>query len=530
MKRAAALWDDERVSYEPYPNQPGATPQGASNWQQQGSASWNFDGGAPQQPLGWRPPPKPGLFPLRPLTFGEIFSATFRLLRVNVAASFGGAFLIQLVTGLVTAVLPTIALIVGLNRISMAEVSDQDDLAISMTTWLLLALIPGIVMSLISSSLVQVIVAQVVAAGTLSRKLTLGEAFRTAWRRVWAVLGYVVVVAVASIIAMGILLLPIIIFFVILAQNDNPVVVLLLFGILLFFAGLALFFWVNTKLLVAVPSIVLEGYGPISAIARSWRLTNGYFWRTFGIWILVSLIVSVATQTISGILSFLFSFTSVLVPFGQTTTGQEGVVFGVAIGMALLSVLLSTVLQAISTVLLGGNAAIMYTDLRMRKEGLNIHLQQAAEDYNEGREPERDPWTAPDLGPAAPPAGYAPQQPFPQPAGEYGPAGYGQASYGPGQPGQQQPYQPYGQQQAGYGQQDASQQGFGQRAEFGQQSGQPYGGEPAVDAPTSPYASGGQQAWNSQQPSTGEQGGDGREPGTGAATDKTDGPEHPRPF
>jgi hypothetical protein len=331
---------------------------------------------------------------------------------------------------------------------------------------------------------------------------------------------------------MGILLLPIIIFFVILARSDNPVVVLLLVGILLFFAGLAFFFWVNTKLLVAVPSIVLEGYGPISAIARSWRLTNGYFWRTFGIWILVSLIVSVATQTISGIFSFLFSFTSVLVPFGQTTTGQEGVVIGVAIGMALLSVLLSTVLQAISTVLLGGNAAIMYTDLRMRKEGLNIHLQQAAEDYNEGREPERDPWTAPDLGPAAPPAGYAPQQPFPQPAGEYGPAGYGQASYGPGQPGQQQPYQPYqpyGQQQAGYGQ-----QGFGQQGDFGQQQSgqpyQPYGAAPAGDAPTSPYASGGGQAWNSQQPSSGEQGGDGSEPGTGAATDKTDGPEHPRSF
>lgn len=517
MKRAAPLWDDECVSYEPYPNQPGATPQSAGSWQQpQGSASWNFDGGAPQQPLGWRPPPKPGLFPLRPLSFGEIFSATFRLLRVNVAASFGGAFLIQLITGLVTAVLPTIALIIGINRISMAAVGDQDALALSMMTWLLLALLPGIVLSLISSSLVQVIVAQVVAAGTLSRKLTLGEAFRTAWGRVWAVLGYVVVVAVASILIMGILLLPIIFFIVILVQNDNPVVLLLLLGIFLVLAGMCFFFWVNTKLLVAVPSIVLEGYGPISAIARSWRLTNGYFWRTFGIWILVSLIVSVATQTISGIFSFFFSFTSVLVPFGQTTTGQEGVVIGVGIGMALLSVLLSTVLQAISTVLLGGNAAIMYTDLRMRKEGLNIHLQQAAEDYNEGREPGCDPWTAPDLGPAAPPAGYAPQQPYPQQ--NFGqPAGYGQAPYGQAQPGQQ----PYGQQT--YEQQGYAQPGYGQAQAGQERPYQPYGASPASDnPPSSPYASSG----------AGEQSGNDSGAGTdsGNGTDQANGPAQHRPF
>lgn len=498
MKRIRALWDDECVTYEQYPNQPGGTPQGAGSWQQPGSASWNYDDGAPQQPTGWRPPPKPGLFPLRPLTFGEIFSATFRLLRVNVAASFGGAFLIQLITGLVATVLPIVALIIGTNRIVMGSAADERELTFSMLTWMFIAFIPGLILSLIGSSLVQVIVAQVVAAGALSRKLTLGEAFRTAWRRVWAVLGYLVVVGIAAAIVMAIVFAPTIIFIVVLANNDNSLIFLLLLGILFVLGGIALFCWFTTKLLLAVPSIVLEGYGPISAIGRSWRLTNGYFWRTFGIWVLVSLIVSVATQTISGIFSFMFSFAGMLTPFGEGSTGQEGIAIGVAIAMALLSVVLSTVLQAISNVLVGGNAAIMYTDLRMRKEGLNIHLQQAAEDYSEGREPERDPWTAPDLGPVPTPDGPGAQAAYGQ---RYGQQPYGQAPYGQ-QPHGQQPYGQgnYGQQPSQFGQPGYGQQPYGQAdaqaaapqpyRPFPEQQQQSQQQQPAPQQPSSPYASG----------------------------------------
>lgn len=496
MKRVRPLWDDEAVTYEQYPNQPGGATQGAGGWQQPGSASWNYDGPAPEQPTGWRPPPKPGLFPLRPLTFGEIFSATFRLLRVNVAASFGGAFLIQLVTGLLAAVLPVVAVLIGANRISMASAADESELAISMLTWMLIAFIPGIVISLIGSSLVQVIVAQVVAAGALSRKLTLGEAFRNAWRRVWAVLGYVVLVGLGAAVVTGLLLLPIIIFFVVLSSQDNALVLLLLLGILLILGGVVLFCWISTKLLVAVPSIVLEGYGPIAAIRRSWRLTNGYFWRTFGIWILVSLIVSVATQTISGIFSFMFSFAGALTPLGDGATGQEGIFIAVAIAMMLLSVLLSTVLQAISNVLIGGNAAIMYTDLRMRKEGLNIHLQQAAEDYSEGREPEQDPWTAPDLGPVPTPDGPGAHLGYEQ---GYAQQPYGQAPYGQDAYGQQPGAAPYG--QNAYGQQQPPQP----YRPFPEQpsTAQPYGEQPSPAQPSSPYASG---ADTDPKPNDGEPG------------------------
>ncbi|MFD2759161.1 glycerophosphoryl diester phosphodiesterase membrane domain-containing protein [Gulosibacter faecalis] len=484
--------------------QPGYPPQGA--------ASWNYDtSGQGPQPTGWRPPPKPGLFPLRPLSFGDIFSATFRLLRVNVAASFGGAFLVQLVTGLLSAVLPIVALIVGSNRLAMTTSGQvANELGVAMFGWVMLAFIPGIIIALIGNALVQVIVAQVVAAGALGQSVTLGAAFKQAFSRIWSVLGYLLLVGLGATVITGVLALPII-FTVLGVINDNgtwPLLVLLI--LLVVFGGLALYFWLSTKLLLAVSAIVLEKLGPIAAIGRSWKLTKGYFWRTLGIWILVAFIVSLATQAISSVFSFIFSMFGVFVPFGDIATGQEAITIGAGITLTLMSVVLSTILAAISTVLVGGNATIMYTDLRMRKEGLNIHLQQAAEDVNEGREPSTDPWTAPDLGPVEPqqPAYVATPQyggqayPPQQPHGAYGQGDqgtFGQPQYG------QQPYaqQPYGQQQYGQpvdpnaqsGGYAAPQQGWGQpapSADAGQPTDAPSYEQPAA-TPYQPFPQDGQQ-------------------------------------
>jgi hypothetical protein len=48
----------------------------------------------PGPPAGWTPPPKPGLIPLRPLTFGTLLGASFQVLRRNPRPTFGFSLLV----------------------------------------------------------------------------------------------------------------------------------------------------------------------------------------------------------------------------------------------------------------------------------------------------------------------------------------------------------------------------------------------------------------------------------------------------
>src|SRR5699024_12700152 len=67
--------------------------------------------------------------------------------------------------------------------------------------------------------------------------------------------------------------------------------------------GIVLFAWVMIRIYFAMPIVVLERLGPGQALARSWRLTRGSWWRMFGIVLLTLVLVSVVTM----LLSFPFS-------------------------------------------------------------------------------------------------------------------------------------------------------------------------------------------------------------------------------
>lgn len=433
-----------------------------------GAASWNYEpSGAPQSAPpqnGWSPAPRVGLIPLRPLTFGEIFGSTFKLLRTNAGISIGAALVVQGIVAVVAAGLPIIVAVWAQNRISMASGRDAELLSAALPGWLLLSVIPGVILSLLGAALLQVIIVQVTAKGVLNRKARLGETLRTGWSRLWPILGYFGLALAAMVIVLLVFGL-LVGLGVWLGSGEQVLGVLLvvLVGVLLALGFLVAAIWVATKLTFAMPAIVLENKGPIAAIRRSWRLTSGYFWRTFGILLLLQLIVQAMSQVVGGVLGFIMGIVpSFLVPTGEVAEGQEGGLIALIIVLVILTVLLSVLISAIGQVLVTGNAAIMYTDLRMRKEGLNIHLQSAAEAYAEGREPAQDPWLAPDLGPlptpapsappAQPPAGY-PQPGYPGPSasgsapGPYAPGQYGQGQYAQGQygPGQRQ----YGQGQYG---------------------------------------------------------------------------------
>jgi hypothetical protein len=145
-------------------------------------------------------------------------------------------------------------------------------------------------------------------------------------------------------------------------------------GIVGFIALFIMTIWIIVRLIAAVPVVVLEGARPIEALRRSWLLVQGNWWRVFGINLLTALVIflvaaliQVPFTLVSGIIAghgTLFSLASTAAPT------LPALIIG-AIG----SIIATTCTRPVSA----GVSVLIYADLRMRKEGLDLVLQQAGQ-------------------------------------------------------------------------------------------------------------------------------------------------------
>lgn len=127
--------------------------------------------------------------------------------------------------------------------------------------------------------------------------------------------------------------------------------------------------WVEIRWAVAFPALLAERIGPVRAVGRSWNLVKGSWWRTVGILIVVSILVSI----IQSALAFLFGGIAALVP-GLSDDVRAAVVTVVA---ALVDAIVGAVTPIAVTML--------YLDLRVRKEG--VDLDQLARQTSPGTAP-----------------------------------------------------------------------------------------------------------------------------------------------
>ena len=114
--------------------------------------------------------------------------------------------------------------------------------------------------------------------------------------------------------------------------------------------------------------VVLEHTGPVKGLGRSWRLVRGSAWRVLGILLLTYLIVGVA----STILRLPFSLLAGLGTLAQTPTATALLA---SVAISSVGVIVAT---AVTRPVTTGVTVLLYTDLRMRREGLDITLQAAA--------------------------------------------------------------------------------------------------------------------------------------------------------
>ena len=329
-------------------------------------------------PGAWTPPPKPGLLPLRPLGFGTLLWAPFRTLRRNPAPTFGSGLVVQLVSVVATAAVFVPFLLVTIPRLERATETDADAILSGTVGGLLLLMLVPVAISVVVSAFLQGVMVIEVATGTLGERLGFAALWRRAAKRIWPLIGWTLLVAAALLVALALLFL-----IVLLAGSISPVGLAVGIGVaILLGLGLAVLgAWLGVKLALVPSVIVLEQAGIRAAMARSWRLTDGFYWRTFGTLILVAVILNVAANVVVQPVSLVGTLLAVIVD--PTGTGAA---ITITIISTVVTLILSLLIGSITAVVQAALVAVIYIDLRMRKEALDLELERHVEATGAGLE------------------------------------------------------------------------------------------------------------------------------------------------
>jgi len=311
--------------------------------------------------------------PLRPLALGDILNGAVTLARRNPAATFGLAAIVMTVYGVISTLVDGLtrsrlaAVQTTLNNSKTPTLQQVGDLYGNLLTALVPLLLVTVVLSLVLNAALTGMLSAVIGRGVLGRTTGLSAAWRAG--RIGAVLG-----ATLLLFLLGIgVLVPLVIVVVVLALlHLTPVAVLV--GVLGGIGAVVFEILLVVRLSLTLPAVVLERISPVDAIKRSWRLTNGSFWRLLGILLLTAIIVGIA----GAVLTTPFTLVGALIGHGSaglfsvgTTTSAAALVIG-GIG----TILATTVTRPISA----GVNVLLYVDLRMRREGLDLALRNVAQD------------------------------------------------------------------------------------------------------------------------------------------------------
>lgn len=157
---------------------------------------------------------------------------------------------------------------------------------------------------------------------------------------------------------------------------------------------------------LAVPALLLEDLRGTSALGRSYRLVRGRFWPVVGVFAL-AWIIAFLVQSVVGVV---FGLIPGLAVGGGILGGAEG-----ASGGALLSdIVTGSLAQTLVTPFTAAVIAIVYFDLRVRREGFDLDLLAQGVGHSDapGRPPSAEGSGGP---PSTPDAGDAGRPPPPPP-------------------------------------------------------------------------------------------------------------------
>ncbi len=312
---------------------------------------------------------RPGLIALRPLNMSEILNGAFNYIRRNAKTVLGLSFIVIAISSLVSAV--------GLGGyfadygawlgeiLNDPAAADVDTLPVA--PWSLVTMYGGVLFSYIGDIVLTGLLAAVIGLAVLGTRLTMREAVRAVRSRMAAVFGVA-----------GLLFLLMLGFTALVAAAIGGALAVgyllgVIFGVVVGVIGLAgavvLGVWVWVRTSMAMPITVLERVGPARALVRSWRLTQRSWWRVFGLLLLAMFIASV----VANLVTTPFAFAGMLLPL--LSPGA----FWVYVATTAISLVATVLTGVLSSPFVVGVTSLLYVDLRMRREGLDLKLQAAAQ-------------------------------------------------------------------------------------------------------------------------------------------------------
>ena len=352
---------------QPGPGQPGygqsaygASGSGPSGYGQSGYGQSGYGQPPPGQfPRYGEAAPKPGVIPLRPLGVGEILDGAFASIRRNPKAILGLAAVVMTISAVISAVITRTLLNLGSLNLPTPGQQLTPDQATHLVGRIVAVALPAFGLSILLTIIVQAILAgllaPIIARGVSGQQISAADAWRITRPRLPSLLLATLLVLLAG---LGpVLIVGVILGIALLAGAPAAV-----YGaiVLLGLAALVLTIWLSTMLSLVTPVVVLENERPVRALARSWRLVRRSFWRVFGITLLAGIIVTVA----GGILQLPFTF--------------FGAVLGRGIGGTVILVIGAIAAGTVTRPITAGVTVLLYVDMRMRKEGLDLALRTAS--------------------------------------------------------------------------------------------------------------------------------------------------------
>ena len=336
------------------------------------SAPPGYGPGAGYGPGGWSGAgaPQPGGIPLRPLGLGDIWSGAVTVIRRNPVATVGLAAIVLAIVG------------VGTTVLTIADSRAGHTGSVGPVTPLVLLL------DLIGELILTGLITMVIGRGVLGQRVSIGQAWSLARSRLWALLG---VTALTILIDIGLWIPWTVVLIVLVAAHLDVAAVV--WGILGALATLAVTALVAVRLSLAVPATVLERCGPAASLRRSWGLTRGSFWRILGILLLTAIVVGLASL----ILRIPFLLVSLI--FGGFSLGTGGAGgAGASAGSTIVGGIGAVIAGAIVVPIISGVVVLLYLDMRMRKEGLDLALSNAVRNGQLGADQFAALWQPPAPG------------------------------------------------------------------------------------------------------------------------------------
>ncbi|MEU2202407.1 glycerophosphoryl diester phosphodiesterase membrane domain-containing protein [Isoptericola sp. NPDC019482] len=365
---------------------PGGAPQPPGYGQQHGQGQYGQQYGQGQygQQQYGRPPgapaappaTKPGVVPLRPLSLGEIYDGAFTAIRHNPKVMLGAATLVILVATVLGVLVAQLIVPAISSSFSSLTATDPELADLGFDNLMAQAVATSLGTSLtmlLAQPVVEGILTVSVSQSVIGRKLSLGEVWERLQGRVGRLVGWSLLRTVAGAVVTFVWFLVLVLLVALVA--DRSVGAAIGLGFVLALGYVVLFVWLGVRVGLVAPALALEGQGLGRTIGRAWRLTRGSFWRLFGIYLLALVIVSAAAYIITIPLSVIAGMVG----------GAGGSIETFTTATLVVSVLSSVITAAITVIFVASVVALLYIDVRMRREGLDVQLAASAQANDGGR-------------------------------------------------------------------------------------------------------------------------------------------------